>query len=54
MNDPRLVLASIAGAGVGAWGSSKMVEWIEQHQINTQRDFCLKPLEEFFCDGDVV
>jgi predicted ABC-type ATPase len=35
---PGMLLTGIAGAGIGAWGSERVVDWIEQHQIHTQTD----------------
>ncbi|QII28830.1 toxin [Stenotrophomonas maltophilia] len=35
---PGAIVTGIIGAGLGAWGSSEIVEWIEKYQINNQAD----------------
>jgi len=35
---PGAIVTGIIGAGLGAWGGSEIVEWIEKYQINNQTD----------------
>ena len=35
---PGMLVTGIVGAGIGAWGSERVVDWIEQNKINTQTD----------------
>ena len=35
---PGAIVTGIVGAGLGAWGTSEVVEWIEKYRINNQRD----------------
>lgn len=35
---PGAVVTGIIGAGLGAWGASEVVEWIEEYRINNQTD----------------
>ncbi len=35
---PGMLVTGIVGAGIGAWGAERVVDWIEQNKINTQTD----------------
>lgn len=35
---PGAIVTGIIGAGLGTWGGSEIVEWIEKYQINNQTD----------------
>ncbi|MGE8267504.1 MAG: zeta toxin family protein [Stenotrophomonas geniculata] len=35
---PGAIVTGIIGGGLGAWGASEIVEWIEKYQINNQAD----------------
>jgi len=35
---PGAIVTGIIGAGLGTWGGSEIVEWIEKYQINNQSD----------------
>ncbi|HAL22016.1 MAG TPA: toxin [Stenotrophomonas sp.] len=35
---PGAIVTGIIGAGLGAWGASEVVEWIEKNRINNQTD----------------
>lgn len=35
---PGAIVTGIIGGGLGAWGGSEIVEWIEKYQINNQAD----------------
>jgi predicted ABC-type ATPase len=35
---PGAVVTGIIGAGLGAWGASEVVDWIEKYRINNQTD----------------
>lgn len=35
---PGAIVTGIIGAGLGAWGASEVVEWVEKYKINNQGD----------------
>ncbi len=35
---PGAIVTGIIGAGLGTWGGSEIVEWVEKYQINNQTD----------------
>jgi len=35
---PGAIVTGIIGAGLGAWGASEVVEWVEKYKINNQSD----------------